>query len=266
MILSLKVLPALCWNSGMYSWQLVWTACLSLDAPPSYPADHQALWHRHSAHTGQTPSPHHADHGLCAAAVSEEGQPSENRPGKRLRCAFLAGIFKTDDGRELSPEPTGWPFSANGPGGGPSWLNLLIEFISKSNSFYICIFEEVCEYSCSRIFSFKHKAWVWDLFWICSAMLTRILQKKSDQVVLMRLSRCRYWLHVNTNAVLSHYFQDSQWTQKGEDAQVAYVKWHRHCIYPCIASGMLQMAAWLFMILTQYKSRIDGCYTFCPCS
>lgn len=205
MVLSLNVLPVLCWNSSMYSWQLVWTASLSLDAPPSYPADHQAVWHRHSAHTGQTPSPHHADHGLCAAAVSEEGQPSENWPGKKLHCAFLARIFKTDDGRELSPEPTGWPFSTNGLGGGPNWLNLLIEFISKSNSFYIYILKKrvstlVVEFSLSNV---RHEC---EIFSGYVQLCWHAYSKKSDQVVLMRLSRCWYWLHINTNAVISHYF------------------------------------------------------------
>ena len=40
--------------------------------------DHQAFRHRYCPHARPTPSSHHEDHGLCAAAVSEESQCSEN--------------------------------------------------------------------------------------------------------------------------------------------------------------------------------------------
>lgn len=75
--------------------------------PPHSP-DHQAFWHCHCAHAGQAPSPHHANHGLCAAAVPKESQRGENWPGKKLSCSFLAGISKADDCRELLTEFTGW--------------------------------------------------------------------------------------------------------------------------------------------------------------
>ena len=71
------------------------------------PPDHQAFGHCHCPHAGPAPSPHHEDHGLCAAAVSQEGQRRENRPGKELHDSLLAGVLKTDDCRELFTELAG---------------------------------------------------------------------------------------------------------------------------------------------------------------
>lgn len=42
------------------------------------PTDHQAFGHCNRPHAGPAASPHHADHGLRAAALSEESQRSEN--------------------------------------------------------------------------------------------------------------------------------------------------------------------------------------------
>lgn len=72
--------------------------------------DHQTIRHRYSAHPGPTPAPYHEDHGLCAAALSEEGQCRESGPGEELPGSFLAGVSETDDSGELSAEFTGWHF------------------------------------------------------------------------------------------------------------------------------------------------------------
>lgn len=65
------------------------------------PPDHQAVGHCHSADARPPSAPHHAHHGLRAAALPAAAQPHEDRPGEELRHALLAGVAQTHDGGEL---------------------------------------------------------------------------------------------------------------------------------------------------------------------
>ncbi len=69
--------------------------------------DHQAIRHCHCTNTWSPPPPHHADHGLRAAALPEAGQHSEDWPREELQHAVLAGIPKTHDSWKLPGEPAG---------------------------------------------------------------------------------------------------------------------------------------------------------------
>lgn len=77
-------------SSDGFLWLLL---CLS--------SDNQAVRHRHCTDTWSPPSSHHADHGLCAAAVPEEDQHSQGRHREELHHTFLAGVTKTNDGWKL---------------------------------------------------------------------------------------------------------------------------------------------------------------------
>lgn len=69
--------------------------------------DNKTCRHCHGAHPGPAASPHHAHHGLRAAALPAQSQPRQNRPGKMLYYPIVARITETDDNRELLTEPTG---------------------------------------------------------------------------------------------------------------------------------------------------------------
>lgn len=74
-------------------------------------SDNQAVRHRHCTDTWSPPPPHHADHGLRAAALPEAGQHSEDRPREELQHAVLAGVPKTHDRRKLPRQPAGPHFN-----------------------------------------------------------------------------------------------------------------------------------------------------------
>lgn len=73
----------------------------------TFSSDNQAIRHCHCTDTRSPTTPHHADHGLCAAALPEAGQHCEDRPGEELQYAFLAGVPKTHDGWKLPGQPAG---------------------------------------------------------------------------------------------------------------------------------------------------------------
>ena len=53
------------------------------------PVDYQSCWHLHNPQTGETPSPHHAHHGLCLAAVPEEAGSPDHGPRPTRSQAFV---------------------------------------------------------------------------------------------------------------------------------------------------------------------------------
>lgn len=73
------------------------------------PSDHQAIGHCHCADARPPSAPHHAYHGLRAAAFPAAAQPHEDRPGEELCHALLAGVTQTHDGGELPWELAGTP-------------------------------------------------------------------------------------------------------------------------------------------------------------
>lgn len=122
---NLKMLSFLCWSSSLQRVKVCFhLSCLRLGDDLLSSPDHQAFWHCYCPHAGPTPASHHEDHGLRAAAVSEESQCSEDWPGKRLYSSFLAGIFKTDDCRKLFTEFTGWWFNNDGLGGDSDFIRV----------------------------------------------------------------------------------------------------------------------------------------------
>lgn len=67
-----------------------------------YPlSDNQAIRHCHCTNTRTPAPPHHADHGLCAAALPEAGQHGEDWPREELQHTILAGVSKTHDSWKL---------------------------------------------------------------------------------------------------------------------------------------------------------------------
>lgn len=70
-------------------------------------SDNQAIRHCHCTNTWSPPPPHHADHGLRAAALPEASQPSEDRSREELQHAVLAGVPKAHDSWKLLGESAG---------------------------------------------------------------------------------------------------------------------------------------------------------------
>lgn len=78
-----------------------------------YSSDHQAVGHCHGADSGSASPSHHEDHGLCSAAVPEEGEHGEDRPGEELHHALLARVPQTHDCWELPGQSAGRKQMAN---------------------------------------------------------------------------------------------------------------------------------------------------------
>lgn len=70
-------------------------------------SDNKAIRHCHCTDTWSSPPPHHADHGLRAAALPETGQHGKDGPREELQHAVLAGVPKTHDGWKLPGQPAG---------------------------------------------------------------------------------------------------------------------------------------------------------------
>lgn len=64
-------------------------------------SDNQAIGHRHCTDAWPPSAPHHAHHGLRAAALPEAGQHGEDRPREDLHHSVLAGVPQAHDGRKL---------------------------------------------------------------------------------------------------------------------------------------------------------------------
>lgn len=70
-------------------------------------SDDQAIGHRHCTDAWPPSAPHHAHHGLRAAALPEAGQHGEDRPREDLHHSVLAGVPQAHDGRKLPGQLAG---------------------------------------------------------------------------------------------------------------------------------------------------------------
>lgn len=70
-------------------------------------SDDQAIGHRHRTDAWPPTAPHHAHHGLRAAALPEAGQHGEDRPREDLHHSVLAGVPQAHDGGKLPGQLAG---------------------------------------------------------------------------------------------------------------------------------------------------------------